>query len=870
MTVTVTQVTFEHHREALGIGERRPRLSWKVTTVARNWVQTDYEIQMTAARSATPWSSGRVHSPDSVLVPWTAPELHSRERRLVRVRVWGNASDRPSEWSSEHAVEAGLLDAADWTAAMVSPDLPSTDVSMHPAPLLRHEFQVRAQVAAARLYVTAQGVYEIEINGARVGDHVLAPGWTSYAHRHRYQTFDVTALLESGRNAIGAILADGWFCGRLGFHGGRRNIYGDNLAVLAQLEILNSNGTREVVISNGNWRAASGPIVDSGIYDGESYDARLERDGWSTAGHDARAWAPVKVLAYDPTKLVAPNGPPVRRIQTVQPQKILKSRSGGTIIDFGQNLVGRVRVRVRGEAGQAVTLRHSEVLQDGELCVLPLRQARATDHYTLKGGGVEEWEPRFTYHGFQYVEVKGNPQSLELDDISAIVCHSDMERTGWFESSDPTLNRFHENVIWSMRGNFVDIPTDCPQRDERLGWTGDIQVFAPTAAFLYDCAGTLRSWLADLAAEQAERAGVPPDVVPDVLTDRTPAHAGWGDAAVIVPWVLYQRFGDVEFLRAQYGSMAAWVDAVALLAGDDYLWNTGDQLGDWLDPSAPPDRPEAGATDPHLVATAYLARSATLLALAANIIGLPADAERYSTLAGKVSAAFRREFVSPAGRLVSDSQTAITLALEFGLFEAEDQRTRAGRRLVDLVREKRHRVGTGFLGTPLICDALTAVGATEDAYGLLMQRECPSWLYAVTMGATTVWERWDSLNPEGNVNTEQMTSFNHYAFGSVADWIHRTVGGLAPAAPGFRAIMVRPQIGKGVTHAHVIHETPYGRAEVEWKVANGILVLTATIPPGCHATVMLPGLGGDGALVGSGRHEFRSDLRAAKPKSVPD
>jgi alpha-L-rhamnosidase len=808
-----------------------------------------------------------VESGESVLVPWEAPPLGSRERRAVRVRVWGPDGDGPSPWSEEAVVEAGLLEPEDWTALLVAPAGEDERPVDGPARLLRREFALRDSVRSARLYATAHGVYEVELNGVRVGDHALAPGWTSYAHRLRYQTFDVTALLRPGANAIGAQLADGWFRGRVGFDGGVAKHYGERVALLAQLEVTYEDGTTERVVTDGDWRSAEGPVTAASLYDGEAYDAREERDGWSSPGYGATGWSPVAPAAFDAARLVAPAGPPVRCTQVLEPVAVTTSPSGTTILDFGQNLVGRLRIRVAGEAGRTITLRHAEVLQDGELCVRPLRRARATDTYVLRGRGEEEaWEPRFTFHGFRYAEVAGWPGEIAPGAITAAVLHTDMERTGWFSCSDPLVDRLHDNVVWSMRGNFLDVPTDCPQRDERLGWTGDLQVFARTASFLYDCAGLVTSWLRDLAVEQGEDGNVPvfiPFVPAPFGGDealaaeiRQAAMAAWGDAAVIVPWVVRERFGDSAVLERQYDSMRAWVDLEAERAGADRLWDTGRQLGDWLDPSAPPDRPMLAMTDKHLVATAYLAHSARLVARVAALLDRPEDAERYEQLAGDARRAFNREYVSPAGRVASDSQTGYALALAFDLLETDAQRERAGRRLAELVAENGHRISTGFVGTPLVCDVLEEAGELDTAYGLLLCRDCPSWLYPVTMGATTVWERWDSLLPDGTVNPGEMTSFNHYALGAVADWLHRSVAGLAPDAPGYRRLRIRPRPGGGLHHAEAAHETPYGRAEVRWRRADGALEVDVVVPPNTTARVELPGPGQEPVEVGSGAHRF--------------
>jgi alpha-L-rhamnosidase len=865
----------EHHREPVGIGTAQPRLSWRIEPDAdaagatgggdwpAGWTQAAYQVWVRDPDRPDEFHSGQIESADQVLVPWPAPPLSSRERREVRVRVWGSAAGQPSAWSDPLVVEAGLLRPTDWVSRPVAADIDLPGDADAPALLLRREFELAAAPVAARLYVTALGAYELELNGQRVGDHVLAPGWTSYQHRLRYQTFDVTELVRAGANAVGGWLADGWYRGRLGFGSGRRAVYGDRTALLAQLEVRCADGSTVMVGTDESWRSAPSPVAATGLYDGERYDARREQPGWSRPGFDDSAWSPTTVVPFDAARLVAPTGPPVRRTEQIRPVDVTTSPSGRTIVDFGQNVTGRVRIRVRGEAGRVVRLRHAEVLADGELCVRPLRTAAATDEYTLRGEGVEEWEPRFTLHGFRYAEVTGWPGRPTADDLTAVVCHTDLARTGWFGCSDPLLERLHDNVVWSMRGNFVDVPTDCPQRDERLGWTGDLAVFAPTAAFLYDCAGMLTSWLADLAAEQAEF-GTVPFYVPwlELIGPAVPA-AEWGDAAVTAPWVLHERYADLGLLRAQYRSMCAWVDQVAGLAGERRLWDSGFQFGDWLDPAAPPDRPAAARTDPYLVATACLARSARRLSQVAVLLGEEADHRRYAALATAVGDAFTDEFVTPNGRLASDAQTAYALALQADLLEKTDQRERAGRRLVELVAADGHRVGTGFVGTPLICAALAGVDAIDTAYDLLLQRECPSWLYPVTMGATTVWERWDSLLPDGSVNPGDMTSFNHYALGAVADWLHRTVAGLAPGAPGYRRIVVRPRPGGGLTHARAAHDSPYGRVEVAWRRSGGQLDAEVLVPPGATAVVQLPAASFTPVEVGPGRHTFSCAFRAA-------
>ncbi len=675
----VTPPAFEHHREPLGIGESAPRLSWRTVTDAAGWRQAARQVEITAADGTVLADTGRVASAESLLVPWPGRRLGSRERVGVRVRVWGEGEDEPSPWSPAAHAETGLLEPADWTARPVTPDRDAPVGEPLPAALLRRDFTLTGTVTSARLYITAYGVYAAEINDEPVGDHILAPGWTSYQHRLRYQTFDVTPLLRTGENTIGSLLGEGWYTGRLGFHGGRRSIYGEHRALLAQLEIGYADGTTQTIVTDDHWRTTAGPVQRSEIYDGEAYDARCERPGWSAPGHDASNWAPVRELPSPRAELVAPTGPPVRRTQTVAAVEVITTPSGKTVLDFGQNLVGRLRIRVSGPAGHEITLRHAEVLEHGELSTRPLRFARATDTYVLRGEGTESYEPRFTFHGFRYAEIGNWPGPLDPTRVEAVVLHTDMARTGWFECSDPLVGRLHENVVQGMRGNFLDIPTDCPQRDERMGWTGDIQVFAPTASFLHDCSGMLLGWLRDLSAEQLARPdGVPPLVVPDVLPTAfrgVGAQAVWADVAVLLPWTLYQRFGDLEVLRTQYPSMRAWGEAtIRLTAEGDGLWRQDFQLGDWLDPQAPPDRPGEARTDGDLVANAYVVRSAEVLAETAELLDDTENAARFRAHAQAVRERFADHFVTPDGRLASDTQTAYALAIAFSLLPTERQR----------------------------------------------------------------------------------------------------------------------------------------------------------------------------------------------------
>jgi len=880
VAITVSRLRAEHLAGPSVVGISRPRLSWIVTDDDATVAQREYEVVARDPDGGAAEPARTVESSDSVLVPWPFDPLPSRARRRVSVRVVGD-DGRRSEWSDPLDLEIGLLDPADWTAVPVTATF---DGAPRERPIrFRRSFTARSGLIRARLYASAFGVYTVSCNGSDLDDEVLAPGWTAYHHRLRYRTLDVTALIRTGDNALGITVAEGWHRGRLGFRGGRTAVYGDDIGPIAQLELHYGDGSVDTVPTDRRWRAALDERLAASLYDGETFDARLAVAGWAAPGFDDSTWVAVDELPSAAAIMVAPTGPPVRRIETLRPVAIDSSPSGTPIVDFGQNLSGRARITVRGAAGDEVTLRHAEVLEDGELATWLLRTAAATDTYTLGGHGAEVYEPAFTIHGFRYVGVDGWPgpglgsaqesrlgsaqesrlggAQLDVDAIEAVVCHSDMEPTGSFSSSSDALNRLHENVRWSMRGNFVDVPTDCPQRDERLGWTGDIQVFAPAAAFLYDCCGLLTSWLDDLAAEQREL-GTVPAYVPwvELLWPAMPA-AAWGDAAVVVPWVLYERFGDIDVLRRQYDSMRMWVEQIAGLAGPGHVWSEGFQFGDWLDPAAPPRDPGAGRTDPALVATAYHAHTARLLSRAAGALGHDDDAARYGALAGDVRAGFNAEFVTPTGRLASDAQTAYALALRFDLLPTAAQRQRAAERLAELVRGEDYCIGTGFVGTPLVCDALVDAGFVDDAYHLLQQTRCPSWLYPVTMGATTMWERWDSLLPDGSINRTEMTSFNHYALGAVADFLHRVVAGLAPAAPGYRELLIRPRPAGGLTHAAAELRTPYGDASVRWTRPADRLVVDVVVPIGSSARVELPGSAA--VDVGPGNHRFDCAYRPA-------
>ena len=681
-------------------------------------------------------------------------------------------------------------------------------------------------IVSAVLRLTALGVVEARLDGARIGSSVLTPGWSSYQWRLRYAEHDLDPHLLNAGSVLELDLGAGWYAGRLGFYGSR-GLYGERAAAAAELTITYADGSTRVVVTDESWEWAPSPSIRADLYDGQDIDARVG---------DPATWRAVTTVPTPAASIEPYVGPPIERQEYLEPLRIWYSPSGRLLIDFGQNLVGWLRLSVHGSRGSTIVARHAEVLEGGELAVRPLRTARATDTFILSGGP-DVFEPTFTFHGFRYAEITGwTGSTAELHDaLRAVVIGSSMRRIGRFSSSHPQLNRFHDNVVWGMRGNFVDVPTDCPQRDERLGWTGDLAVFAPTAVFLFDAQDFLTDWMLDLTAETEHTGGVVPFVVPNMFALERGAEsdpvlgspfptAVWGDAAVWVPWALFQHDGDKARLGRLYRAMTLHGEAVARVLSADGVWDRGFQFGDWLDPLAPPDDPAASRTPPTLVATASGYRTFGILASAADILGHEADAERWRSIATRVRAGFRSHYVHN-GALQIETETAYALAIVFGLL-TEGERDTAGARLAALVRANGHRISTGFAGTAYLTEALSESGYVDDAYALLLQTECPSWLYQVEMGATTVWERWDSMLPDGSVNPGEMTSFNHYALGSVADWMHRTVGGIAPLEPGYRRVLIAPRPGPGLEWCETSIELPSGPVRVRWRVVGDLVALT--------------------------------------------
>lgn len=849
-SVSTYDLTCESRVNPIGLDVAIPRFTWKIAATGRNVMQTAYAIRVATSpefsKKTIVWESGKTNSDESVLQAYGGPALQSGQKYYWQVKVWNNQAQE-SGWSTTAFWQMALLNpSAELSAQWISSGI-KADTAYGVVPQFRKQFTANKKIKSAVAYITAKGLYEAQINGQRVGNAYLTPGWTSYNNRLLYQTYDVTDLLKQGKNAIGVSLANGWFRGEIGWEK-KTAFYGKETALLCQINITYADGKTETIISDGSWKVSTGPMLASEIYDGEIYDARQEKEGWATASYDDKNWLPVVVKDFSKKILFSSNHELITKHETFRPVKVLTTPKGEKVLDFGQNLVGWVQMKVSGKAGDKIVLSHAEVLdKKGGLYFDNLRNAQAQDTYILKGQGTETFEPHFTFHGFRYVRVEGIQEALNPENFTAIALYSDMKPTGSFECSDPMVNQLQKNIQWGQKGNFLDVPTDCPQRDERLGWTGDAEVFSRTAAFNFNVNNFFTKWLKDVAADQDANGSIPfviPNILKGTFFGNPIGAAGWSDAGIIIPWNMYLVYGDKRVVEQQYPSMKAYHSYVRKAAKND-LWNAGFQFGDWLsyrvDDSKGLIGQKSAVTDNYLVAQCFYAYNTELMIKAARLLGKTEEVKDYEALLERIRKAFQQEFMTANGRLISETQTAYILALQFDMLP-EELRPQALERLVSNIKSYSYHLTTGFLGTPFLTPVLTRFGRTDVAYRLLLQDTYPSWLYPIKMGATTVWERWDSMKPDSTFQDPSMTSFNHYAYGAIGDWMYRDVAGLDvdEEGAGYKKIIIRPHLSSELSSAKASLNTNYGLVSSGWKVAPKEINFMLEIPANTSATVYLP------------------------------
>lgn len=861
--ISIQRVLVENQVNPHGIGSLVPRFSWKLASIQRNVTQKAYSIQVKEG-SKIVWNSSKVSSNQSIFVPYAGTALKSNQAYQVAVQVWDQSGKASVVFKSTFAT--AFLNSSDWKAKWISSGIAADTVDGR-IPLFKKSFVASKKVKQARLFITARGLYEASINGKRIGDDYLTPGWTSYNKHLQYQVYDLTSDIKNGLNELDVLLGSGWFRTRIAWEN-NKNFYGAQTALLSQLEITYSDGTKETIASDATWKASLSSILASEIYDGEKQDLRIK----PVQG------MPVVETSASFDVLRAQINEPIRKQEQVAVKKVLRTNSGKVILDFGQNIVGWVKFRAKGQIGQQVKFYHVEMLDKfGEPYFANLRSAKAQASYVLSGLP-EIIEPHFTFFGFRYVQVEG--YDVKPEDFTAIALHSNMESTGSFETSNPLLNQLQSNIRWGQKGNFLDVPTDCPQRDERLGWTGDAEVFSRTAAFNFNVNQFFAKWLKDVQADQAPNGAVP-FVIPDVLTRTTigkentqSGAAGWSDASIIIPYNVYTSYGDKQVLENQYASMKAYLNYVRGAAKND-LWNTGFQFADWLsyrvDDSKGMIGQKSAVTDNYLVAQCFYAYNTQLMIKTARILGKTEDYKEWERLLDRIKLQFQKEFMTANGRLISETQTAYILALQFDMIPGSLREAALGR-LVTNIEGYKYHLTTGFLGTPFLNPVLTRFGRNDVAFKLLLQDTYPSWLYPIKAhGATTIWERWDSMKPDSTFQDPGMTSFNHYAYGAVGDWMYRTIGGIDTEefdGAGYKQSVIKPELGGGLSFAKTSLETPYGKISSDWRLDSGVFRLQVEVPVNTSASVILPAFGqnrrtldgveisGDRVRLGSGTYLF--------------
>lgn len=854
--IKIDEIFLGNMHNPLGVEGGDLDMSWILSSTERNVFQKAYRIQVSVTKDFNKksiiWDGGKVESEESTSVSYKGPTLKSMTKYYWRVKVWTNVGS--SGWSDIGFWRMGL-DPNEWEAKWISAGNENKDDGS--SPLFRSNFKINKNVESATAIVTSHGLYEAYLNGQKMGDAFFTPGWTSYNKRLQYQMYDVTNQIKTGDNSVGAVLGDGWYRSTLGWED-NDNIYGSELSLLMQILIEFSDGTSEIITTDENWKSTESEILSSEIYNGETIDRRKELRGWSESKYDDTDWSPVKVDNFGYENLVNTQNETIKKHEVFEPKEIITTSEGDVVLDFGQNIVGFVEVNVNnGMEGDSIVLEHAEVLdKKGNFYTDNLRTADQRNTYILNAEKKQHFRPHFTWQGFRYVRIKANSKYVELDNFKAVALYSAMEETGYFSTSNKLLNQLQHNIQWGQKGNFLDVPTDCPQRDERLGWTGDAQAFFTTAAYNMGVNNFFTKWLKDLSADQLEDGNIP-FVIPNVLGLDAAGSAGWEDVATIIPWNMYLLYGNKTVLRDQYKSMKAWVDFIKNEATDD-LWNTGFNFGDWLFYRPDDDNDGRSAvTDQYLIAQAFYIHSTQLLINTAEVLGEDSDYKKYTALLGRIKKAFLNEYVTPNGRLSSDTQTAYVLALNFDLLP-EEIRDQAVKRLVGNIKSYDYHLTTGFLGTPYLNHVLTRFGHHDLAYTLLMQNTYPSWLYPVTEGATTMWERWDGQKPDGSFQTPDMNSFNHYAYGAIGDWMYRELAGINSSEEtdgiGYKKIIIKPHVENSYVSDEVKKQnnneelievegalkTNYGKVKSHWKKQDDQLHLAVSIPVNTTGEIYIP------------------------------
>lgn len=875
--LNVLRLKCEDRIRNISVTKNNPKFSYQVMANKKNVMIEESQIQLcknSGFCQDVVYDSGRVAADPSGFIEYKGEGLRSFEKYFFRIRVWDQEGE-DSGWSKNSYFETAFVEDGKITAPFISTTDDKEKEGETPCVIMRRAFVLEDDIKSAKICISAKGLYELRLNGEKVGEDFFTPGFTDYHKKLQYQTYDVTDALQRGGNALAVIVGDGWYKGYINWDC-VRNFYGDKREVVLELHVKLRNGKTVVLKSDEEFKWAYSPIESSEIYHGEKYDATKEMDHFDEYHFDDSEFLPVKVCKYDNSILVGQQGEPVKAVKTLKPVAIIHTPSNETLIDMGQVMVGNVRVKVRGQKGDRVLLKHGEMLdKDGNFYCENIAPSRQETEYILRGGREETYLPRFTYQCFRYVKVLEFPGEPTLDQFEGVVLSSFGEEAGSFACSDPMLTKLHQNITWSQRGNFMDIPIAGPQRTERLGWTGDTQIFIKTACFNMNAKAFFEKWLDDLRLDQFPNGAVP-WVVPNVLrkpeyecldffdTDEEyPTSAAWGDAALIVPWVLYLNYADPEILAHQYESMKRYVEYMRDSGTDPYVFDYGFHYGDWFALDAK-EGSFVGATPKPYIATAFYAYSTSILAKAAAVLGKREDSLYYEQLFKTIRRRFQEIYLKK-GHLTVKTQTACVLALHFDLLP---KKARAGiaADLYDLLEERDFHISTGFVGTGFICDVLSENGYQDIAYKLLLNKDCPSWLYQITRGATTIWEHWDGYKPDGSFWEPWMNSFNHYAYGCIGDFMYRNLGGirLDEKEPGYRHFYIEPKPGAGITWAEASHMTTHGKISVRWELEEEMIHFKLNIPVNTHATVHLPVkeemrkmLHGEITMhLGSGEYEF--------------